>query len=275
MYEQYWRFDRNPFANDSDVSFFFGSQTHQAALLKLRYLIENGKGAGLLVGDSGFGKTYLLDYLAKQLDERFTPFVHMVFPQFNAAEFMAYLAAKLGADESNLGDGETGLDRTVLALEERLNYFSNQGQHPVIVIDEAHVIQDGEVFQAVQLLLNYQRQSEIHFTVILAGQRLLLSRIARMPQLDNRLAVKSVLQPISREETAAYINGRMETAGCAEPVFDEAAMNELYELSCGIPRKINQACDLALLVGFADGITGLTAKHVSLAAEELTSVMPD
>ncbi|MBM81713.1 MAG: hypothetical protein CMJ78_14130 [Planctomycetaceae bacterium] len=274
MYEQYWRFDRNPFAhNDSD--FFFGSQTHQAALLKLRYLVENNKGAGLLIGDPGYGKTYLLEQLSRQLDERFSPFIHMVFPQLNAAEFMSYLASKLGAEDSQIGDGESGLNRTIQAIEQRLLFLGEQGQHPVIVIDEAHVIEDVKVFQAIQLLLNYQRQPGINFSVILAGQRILLSRTSRIPQLDERLSVKSLLQPMSREDTVAYINGRMESVGSTEPIFDAAAMDELFELSGGVPRKINQICDLALLVGYADGLAGLSGNHVAMASEELTSVMPD
>ncbi|HLJ09778.1 MAG TPA: hypothetical protein VKU82_01245, partial [Planctomycetaceae bacterium] len=63
MYERYWQLDRNPFDDDSDLRGFFRSETHQATLLKLRYLVENGKGTGLLAGGTGFGKTYLLQVL--------------------------------------------------------------------------------------------------------------------------------------------------------------------------------------------------------------------
>src|SRR5258708_27225074 len=86
MYERFWRLDRNPFDGETELRGFFRSETHQATLLKLRYLIENGKGTGLVVGGTGFGKSYLIQVLTQQLAETFGPFVHLVFPQMSAAE---------------------------------------------------------------------------------------------------------------------------------------------------------------------------------------------
>src|SRR5438552_13835147 len=103
MYERFWQLDRNPFDDEADVRGFFRSETHQATLLKLRYLIENGKGTGLLVGGTGFGKSYLIEVLAQQLAEPYGPFVHLVFPQMSPAELLGYLAVELGADENALG----------------------------------------------------------------------------------------------------------------------------------------------------------------------------
>ena len=152
MYEQYWRLDATPFSNDSDTKFFYRSETHEAALLKLRYLVEHDKEAGMLVGATGIGKTYLTSVLAQQLPEKFTPFVHVMFPQMSAAELLAYLAVDLGADENAvLG---AGLDRIVRQIETLLLQYGRRNQHPVIVIDEAHVIEDQQVFEALRMLLN-------------------------------------------------------------------------------------------------------------------------
>ena len=63
MYERFWQLDRNPFDDDTDLRGFFPSETHQATLLKLRYLIENGKGAGLVAGGTGLGKSCLMQVL--------------------------------------------------------------------------------------------------------------------------------------------------------------------------------------------------------------------
>jgi len=99
MYEGYWQLDRNPFGDDADLRGFFRSATHQATLLKLRYLIENGKGTGLLAGGTGIGKSYLIQVLCRQLAEPYGPFVHLVFPQMSAPELLAWLAVELGAQD--------------------------------------------------------------------------------------------------------------------------------------------------------------------------------
>src|SRR5437868_3194973 len=65
MYEEYWNLERNPFQDDAELSGYYASDTHHATLLKLRYLIENGKEAGLLAGGSGLGKSYLLQVLSR------------------------------------------------------------------------------------------------------------------------------------------------------------------------------------------------------------------
>src|SRR5215831_15172621 len=120
MYERYWHLERNPFDDDLELRGFFASETHQATLLKLRYLIENGKGTGLLAGGTGFGKSYLIHVLRQQLGESFGPFAHLVFPQMSPAELLGYLAVELGADANFAGTEAAGLDRTVREIDLQL-----------------------------------------------------------------------------------------------------------------------------------------------------------
>jgi type II secretory pathway predicted ATPase ExeA len=273
MYERFWQLDRNPFDNEADLGGFFRSETHQATLLKLRYLIENAKGAGLLVGGTGCGKTYLTQVLAQQLGDSHGPFIHLVFPQMSASELLSYLAVELGADATSVSAG--GLDRTIREIDQVLKKFGEHERHPVIVIDEAHLIEDVQVFQALRLLLNFQQHKKCRFSLIFVGQRELLHTVRRIGQLDERLAVKCLLRPLSPDETTAYVSHRLEAAGAPRPIFEPAAMQPLYELSGGVPRRINRLCDLALLVGFADESHAISAEQVEAVAEELTAVVPD
>ncbi|MGQ0636901.1 MAG: ExeA family protein [Planctomycetaceae bacterium] len=267
MYERYWQLDFNPFENDADPRGFFRSEPHQAALLKLRYLIDNRKGAGLLAADTGLGKSYLLRTLARQLDDACGPWVHLVFPQMSAGELLAYLAADLGgAREAVAG----GLDRTVREIERLLALHCESDHHPVIVIDEAHLIDDPRVFEALRLLLNFQRNQHHQFSLILAGQRELLSAVRRLLPLDERLCVKCVLRAFSPTETRDYVAHRLEIAGAQRPIFAEPALRAVHELAAGVPRRINRLCDLALLVGFADESATISAEQVESVAQELT-----
>ena len=274
MYEAHWKLRQCPFEGSPDSRYFFESETHQAALLKLRYLVENRKGAGLLVGGGGYGKSFLLQVLEAEMSEHTGPFISVLFPQMSATEMMAYIAAELGGT-SNQSHEAPSHDRTIRQIQEALAAHAQRKQHPVIAIEEAHLIDDPQVFQAFRLLLNFQPLHGGAFTLILSGQRDLLARIRRLPQLEERLTVKCLLRPLSYEETLRYVAHRLKIAGLDQPPFEPAAFDALFELSGGIPRRINRLCDLSLLVGYADNLRSINADHLEAVSEEIAAVMPD
>ena len=71
MYEEYWGVETKPFENTSDPRFYFASEGHQGAMLKLRYAVENRRGSALLSGATGLGKTMLAQQLAGLLPDEF------------------------------------------------------------------------------------------------------------------------------------------------------------------------------------------------------------
>lgn len=269
MYERYWQLSRNPFADDADPEFFFAGRSHQAALLKLRYLVENRKPAALLTGVGGSGKSYLLNILSQQLDESGT-LVRLAFPQFSPGELLAYLAVKLGADEAVI-HSTASRDVTLRHIESRLQHYTRSGRYVVIAVDEAQFIEDRHVWQALQLLFNLRQSGRSEFSLVLAGQPELIGQLARLSQFEDRLAFKCLLQPLSQPEVAAYVKHRLGAAGATESLFDQTAIQALFELSGGLPRRINRLCDLALLVGYAESLPTLSAAQIEAVNEELTT----
>lgn len=272
MYQGYWGLDRTPFENSTDADHYYPSATHRAAFLKLRYALENHLGAAALVGGIGCGKSYMTFVLQEQLPDGYGPVIRLMFPQLGAAELLAYLAVELGADESMLE--HAGLDSVLRQIEHHLRRLVARGRHPVIVIDDAHLIEDRHVLQALQLLLNYQQQPETDFTLILVGEYALLSRVQNLAPLSERIGVKCVLQPLTLEETRAYVEHRLDVAGSTRAIFDDAAFETIFELSNGYPRRINRLCDLALLVGFADQLEQIGPETIEAVSEELTTCAP-
>lgn len=274
MYADYWQLNSAPFENNLDTRFYYESESHHAALLKLRYMIENDKGAGLVVGGTGSGKSFVLNVLGEALEGAFGPFVHLVFPQMSPGELLAYLAVELGAKDEALRRDPGGLDRTIRMIQQQIQNFNTQGRHPVLLIDEAHLIDDQATFQALRLLLNFQPIG-LKFSLIFSGQNELLSRIRRIPQLDERLGVKCILRPMGYEETLGYVTHRIRMGGVSRALFAPDAMEALFELSGGIPRQINRLCDLALLVGLADNSEQVSAGQVEAVSEELTALVSE
>ncbi len=73
MYEAYWQLQQKPFAAQCEAKAYYPTETHQGALLKLRYAIENRRGAALLIGPSGCGKTMLANALAATFGVAYIP----------------------------------------------------------------------------------------------------------------------------------------------------------------------------------------------------------
>lgn len=270
MYEQHWRFRRPPFRTSTSADFFYPARSHESALLKLRYLVEQHQGIAVITGPSGCGKSCLLDTFGEQAPAACRPIIPVVFPQLGSAELLGYLAAKLEAGDGTPCPTHDSLDHVLQRLEQQLIKATAAGRQPVILLDDAHLIADRRVFQTLQLLLNYRRAERVEFSIILAGQPELVGQLKRYPALFDRLAFVATLQPLSAEETAAYVEHRLRIAGATAPIFDAPALAAIHEHSRGLPRRINRLCDFALLVGYADQLDRLTAGEITAVAEELT-----
>ena len=138
MYETYWQLKQKPFENTVDPRFYYPGESHQAALLKLRYAVENRRGGALLAGPSGSGKTLLAGMLRGMLGADFSPFVPLVFPQMSTAELLAYLADEF--DGGSHAATNPGVQVSIRRIERFLAANSEKGRHAVLVIDEAHLL---------------------------------------------------------------------------------------------------------------------------------------
>ncbi len=272
MYESHWRLECRPFEQIADARFYYPSESHQGALLKLRYTVENRRGAVLLCGAAGGGKTLLVSLLKRQLSESYGPFAHLVFPKMPVAELLNYLATELGAP---VGSQQLTIDGGIRRIQHRLEEVAAQDKHAVAAIDEAHIIDDVGTFDALRMLLNFEPSGRPGLTLILVGQPSLLPLMDRMPGLEERLGVKCLLRPLSIEETFSYVNHRMSAAGAKQTIFQTAALETLHELTQGSARRINRLCDLALLVGFAEDRHEIGPEHLEAVSQELMAVTPE
>jgi general secretion pathway protein A len=270
MYERHWHLRRPAFRSDVPSDFFFGGRTQQAALLKLRYLVEQRQGLGVVSGPVGSGKTYLLETLREQLAEPCGPVVSVFYPQLTAAELLGYVTAKLGDRGEPATADDVRLDVVLRRLEAQLADLHQRGRHPVLVIDDAHLIEDHRVWQTLLLLLNYRQADLAGLTILLSGPPELLGRLQRFGALHDRLELTCVLQPLDAAETTAYVQHRLQTAGATEPIFDPAALSAVHHWSGGLPRRINRLCDFALLVGYAENRHSISRTEIDAVADELT-----
>ena len=272
MYTEYWKLRVRPFENRCDSEFYYPAESHQAAILKLRYAIENRRAAALVCGPSGVGKSVLISAIRRQLPEQFRPLCQVVFPTLKSEQLLRYMVDLLDTEHSS---SDQCAAAALTRFERFLNANLDEKRHAVIVIDEAHLLEQNGLLEPLRLLLNCSADraiGESAWTLVLAGQHTLLSQIDRHPALDERLAIKCVVNRFQPEETGGYIQHRVRAAGGnAEQIFDSTALDAIHNISQGIPRRINRLCDLALMVGYAEDLPQITDQVIDCVQNELAA----
>jgi len=262
MYEEHWNLTARPFENSlARGAAYYPAECHQAALLKLLYAIENRRGIAMLCGPTGVGKSLLIQLLRQQLSDANSLLLTIGYPALNPNELVRYIAQTL--NPAHEGGSFKDTADALHSLQNSLRRLLETGQHPVLVIEEAHLLEPHGGLETVRLLLNLlsdETDGESALTVVFTGLPTLLAQINRYQPLEERLAVKCLLAPFTLDETTSYIQYRLRSCGGdVQRIFKPDAIEAIHTLSGGIPRRINRLGDLALMLGFAEDRTQLTA----------------
>ena len=121
---------------------------------------------------------------------------------------------------------------------------------PVAIVDESHLL-NREMLEEVRFLLNYRIDSQSPMALIMAGQTELWDklRLQSYAAIRQRIDVVCNLGHMDRIQTTEYIAAHMRFACCEKDIFTEAAIDDIFKFSGGIPRMINKACTCALMYG--------------------------
>jgi type II secretory pathway predicted ATPase ExeA len=148
------------------------------------------------------------------------------------------------------------------------------GKENVIIIDEAHTVEDTKIFEQLRMILNFQSENKFLLSLILLGQPELKDMVDVVKPFAQRIPIRCYIGPLAQEDVAKYISQRIKTAGgeknitTVKPEFDQDALKIIFDYSGGIPRRINTLCDLILLSGFAK-------KHNKLDSDFIMAVIKE
>jgi len=267
MYEQYWGLKEKPFENTPDPHFMYYSRKHEEALMRLLYAIKEEKGAAMLTGEYGSGKTVLSRIIIDELiKNEISEVALIIHPQLTPLEFIQEIIYQF-KDETITGTKPQLLH----ILQDTVYKNYKAGKKTVILIDEAQIIKDKETLEEIRLFLNFQLNNKFLITLILIGQKELLDNINAMPQLQQRLGIKYHLVGLDRKETEEYIKHRLTVAGATRDLFAKDTFEVIYQYSEGIPRKINNICDMSLLLGFGQESKWVDRKLIEKLAGDLNT----
>ena len=148
---------------------------------------------------------------------------------------------------------------------------SQNGICPVLVIDEGQVVDNAEVFDEIRLLTNFQLDHQNLLAILIMGQPELRTMLAspRFEPLRQRITLNYHLQALSLEETMEYLDFRLETAGGVPGLFTTDAVQRIFELTGGVPRKINSMATNALLVAYGMDAALINSAIINEIKDEL------
>lgn len=245
MYEAHYGLKDRPFSKTPDPRFLYLSRTHREALARLVHAVEE-RDLILLTGDIGCGKTTLSRALMDELGDEYKILL-IINPRLTPIEFLRTLALRLDIAEPSR------FKTDLLEEISRALYLAfEKGICPVLVIDEAQLVPYKETFDEIRLLTNFQLDDRNLLSVVLMGQPELRRRLAHhaYEPLRQRIGMQYALNPLSLAETAEYLDFRLMVAGGNPGIFLPEAVERLYNISSGVPRRINHVASLALLEGF-------------------------
>jgi general secretion pathway protein A len=246
MYLDYWGFKKYPFENVPDPEFMYYSQEHKEALVRLLYAVNRRKGAALLTGEIGSGKTLLSRVFIQQLPEKDFEIGLITNPSLEPLDFLKEILYQIGLNFKT--NSKTEL---IASLNTRLLENTKKNRTTLLIVDEAQLVH-ADSFEEIRLLLNFQLNDQFLMTFIIIGQPELKDIIRQHKQLDQRIAIRYHLNALNGEDTAKYISYRLGKVGFPDNgIFTPEAIEEIYHYSEGIPRKINNVCDLSLLITFS------------------------
>ncbi|MBD3379256.1 MAG: AAA family ATPase [Candidatus Omnitrophica bacterium] len=265
MYLDFYKLKENPFNVTSDPGFLFLSHTHREALDHLIYGIENRKGFIEITGEIGAGKTTLCRALMNRFDGS-TRTSLILNPALPEKQLLEAIIEDFGI--TPLRSGKAAL---IKSLNSFLLEQLSAGNNAVLIIDEAQNLKHSTL-EAIRMLSNLETEKEKLLQIILVGQPDLETKLRspKLAQLRQRVAVRSHVRALDRDEVDGYIEHRISVAGPeSELFFSPEAISSIFEFSGGIPRLINIVCDKALLVGYVREAFQINGDILDESIEEL------
>ena len=258
MYLEHWGLNDFPFENVPNPRYYFESKTHKILCEDLSDAIIRRKGAIVLTGEIGCGKSTVTQRILLSLPENRFDVALITYSMLSPTEMLYEVGQQLGLDVP-----QQDKNSILKALQNHLTKNAATGRGTLICIDEAQSIPSIDTLEELRLLLNFQLGNSFLVSLLLIGQPELKDKIAQLPQLKQRVALNLNLSHFDLETTMHYILFRLREAGCTRPILTRQAIAAIYREADGVPRKINHLIDRCLLVGKRESKTLLDSNLVA------------
>jgi general secretion pathway protein A len=265
MYLELFKLHELPFRLTPDPAFLYLSKHHARAKAYMESTIWFTDGFVVITGEIGSGKTTLIETFLKEL-ERDVVVAQINQTQVSAIEFLQTLLVQFGFQPFRMKKAELLATLNEFLIEQYAN-----GRRVLMIVDEAQNLSN-KVLEEIRLLSGVETTKEKVLRIILAGQPELNEKLnsPNLVQLAQRIRLRFHLTALSKTDTAAYVEHRLEVAGSqGRTIFQPDTFPIIYRYTGGIPRLVNTLCDTAMMSAYAQDRDVVTGDDVRAAIEEL------
>ena len=264
--QAHYGFSQMPFGRQLAPGMLHRHDAHNQATARITWCIQQ-RTLGVLTGEVGAGKTVALRAALAGLDPSRHILIYLPNPSVGVRGINHTVVAALG-----------GMPRThhatlvPQALDAIANEHAERGRTPILAIDEAHMLTPPQL-EAVRMLTNHDLDSTSPLACLLIGQPTLrrMIKLGVLAALDQRIAMRYVMNPMTSDETGSYIHHHVKLAGRADTLFTDDAIELIHNTSRGLPRAVNNLAVQALLAAYADRKAIVDPASTRIAVNEITA----
>jgi type II secretory pathway predicted ATPase ExeA len=264
--QAFWGFSKMPFGKQLAPSMLHRHAAHGEAVARITWTISE-HALGVITGEVGVGKTVALRSALASLDASRHTVIYLPNPSVGVRGINHAIVAALGGIPKTHHATLVPQAMDALATEQ-----AERGRTPVLVIDEAHML-DPRQLEAIRMLTNHDYDSRSHLACLLIGQPTLRRRVKLgiLAALDQRIALRYAMPGMTDQETAAYLRHHIALAGRSDTLFSDDAAALIHTTARGLPRAVNNLAIQSLIAAYADGKNIVDEATAHIAVTEVTT----
>lgn len=261
IYTDFFHLTERPFSLVPDPDFLFWSEQHERAYTMLEYGILTGAPITLITGEVGAGKTTLMHHLLRSVGED----VQIGLISNAHGDRGELLRWVLMALKQEAGPNETYVDLFARFQDYLISEYA-RGRRVILIFDEAQNL-SRESLEELRMFTNINSNKDELLQLVLVGQPELRDMIRRpdLRQFAQRVSSAFHLPAMNARTVRAYISHRLKVAGAKSELFHMSARDLIHQATGGVPRLVNQLCDLSMVYAYTKGnvnVTRLTVQQV-------------
>ena len=244
--QAHYGFSRMPFGRDLAPGMLHRHASHNEAVARISWCISE-RSIGVVTGEVGAGKTVSVRTVLASLDPSRHTVIYLPNPLIGVRGIHEEIVNAFGQPAAHLGSRLTVQAGKALAAERE-----ERGRTPVLVLDEAHLLAHDQL-EGIRMLTNHDLDSRSPFACLLVGQPTLRRKIKLgvLAALDQRIALRYTLPPMTEQETTSYLRHHLTLAGRSDTLFSDDATTLIHQTSRGYPRAVNNLALQSLVAAFA------------------------